>query len=84
LKFASIQTSRVDTKANTGAQLNLSYTVINAPTGGVVAKVEQLQVGDTIAASAPRLSANVTVDTHAGDPTLTAETGPTSAGAVPR
>jgi hypothetical protein len=31
-----------------------------------------------------RLSANVTVDTHAGDPTLTAETGPTSAGAVPR
>jgi membrane fusion protein, multidrug efflux system len=35
------------------AQLNLSYTVINVPTGGVVAKVEQLQVGDTIAASAP-------------------------------
>jgi membrane fusion protein, multidrug efflux system len=159
------------------AQLNLSHTVINAPTGSVVAKVEQLQVGDTIAASAPvfalvstrdvwieanfkevqlaqmltgqtatvetdrypgrrfsakvtsvspstgsqfsllppenatgnwvkvvqrvpvrlqltdvdaefllhaRLSANVTVDTHAGDPTLTAETGPTSAGAVPR
>jgi len=35
------------------AQLNLSYTVINAPTDGVVAKVEQLQVGDIIAASAP-------------------------------
>jgi len=35
------------------AQLNLSYTVIRAPTDGVVAKVEQLQVGDTIAASAP-------------------------------
>ena len=34
------------------AQLNLSYTVISAPTDGVVAKVEQLQVGDTIAASA--------------------------------
>jgi membrane fusion protein (multidrug efflux system) len=35
------------------ARLNLSYTVISAPTDGVVAKVEQLQVGDTIAASAP-------------------------------
>ena len=35
------------------AELNLSYTVIGAPTDGVVAKVEQLQVGDTIAASAP-------------------------------
>ena len=35
------------------AQLNLSYTVVTAPTDGVVAKVEQLQVGDTIAASAP-------------------------------
>ena len=35
------------------AQLNLSYTVISAPTDGVVTKVEQLQVGDTIAASAP-------------------------------
>jgi membrane fusion protein, multidrug efflux system len=33
------------------AQLNLSYTVISAPTDGVVAKVEQLQVGDTIAPS---------------------------------
>ena len=35
------------------AQLNLSYTVVTAPTDGVVAKVEQLQIGDTIAASAP-------------------------------
>jgi membrane fusion protein (multidrug efflux system) len=35
------------------ARLDLSYTVISAPTDGVVAKVEQLQVGDTIAASAP-------------------------------
>jgi membrane fusion protein (multidrug efflux system) len=35
------------------AQLNLSYTVISAPTDGVVAKVEQLQVGNIIAASAP-------------------------------
>jgi membrane fusion protein, multidrug efflux system len=38
------------------AQLNLSYTVIGAPTDGVVAKVEQLQVGDMIAASAPVFS----------------------------
>jgi membrane fusion protein, multidrug efflux system len=38
------------------AQLNLSYTVISAPTDGVVAKVEQLQVGDTIAASTPVFS----------------------------
>jgi membrane fusion protein, multidrug efflux system len=35
------------------ARLNLSYTVISAPTDGVAAKVEQLQVGDMIAASAP-------------------------------
>src|ERR1700726_369022 len=35
------------------AELNLSYTVISAPTDGVVAKVEHLQVGDTIAASTP-------------------------------
>jgi membrane fusion protein (multidrug efflux system) len=35
------------------AELNLSYTVISAPMDGVVAKVEQLQVGDTIAASTP-------------------------------
>jgi membrane fusion protein, multidrug efflux system len=35
------------------AQLDLSYTVIKAPADGIVAKVEQLQVGDYIAASAP-------------------------------
>ena len=35
------------------AQLEFSYTVVSAPTDGVVAKVEQLQVGDYIAASTP-------------------------------
>jgi membrane fusion protein (multidrug efflux system) len=35
------------------ARLNLSYTVIAAPTDGIVTKVEQLQVGEMIAASAP-------------------------------
>jgi membrane fusion protein (multidrug efflux system) len=35
------------------AQLDLSYTVIHAPIDGVVTKVEQVQVGDYIAASAP-------------------------------
>jgi membrane fusion protein (multidrug efflux system) len=35
------------------AQLDLSYTTILAPAKGIVAKVEQLQVGDYIAASAP-------------------------------
>ncbi|HTB69164.1 MAG TPA: HlyD family secretion protein [Steroidobacteraceae bacterium] len=35
------------------ARLYLSYTVVAAPIGGVVTKVEQLQVGDYIAASAP-------------------------------
>jgi membrane fusion protein (multidrug efflux system) len=35
------------------AQLDLSYTIVKAPADGVVAKVEQLQVGDYIAASAP-------------------------------
>jgi membrane fusion protein, multidrug efflux system len=44
------------------AHLNLSYTVINAPTEGVVAKVEQLQVGDTIAASAPAFALVSTSD----------------------
>jgi membrane fusion protein (multidrug efflux system) len=38
------------------AQLELSYTVIKAPADGVVAKVEQLQVGDYIAASTPVFS----------------------------
>lgn len=33
------------------AQLNLSYTVIRAPDDGIVAKVEQLQVGNYINAS---------------------------------
>jgi len=35
------------------ARLNLSYTVIAAPADGIVTKVEQLQVGEMIAASAP-------------------------------
>jgi membrane fusion protein, multidrug efflux system len=35
------------------AQLNLSYTVVRAPEDGIVAKVEQLQVGNYINASSP-------------------------------
>jgi membrane fusion protein (multidrug efflux system) len=35
------------------AKLNLSYTVIVAPSDGIVTRVEQLQVGDYIKASAP-------------------------------
>src|SRR6202044_157290 len=35
------------------ARLDLSYTLVKAPTDGIVTKVEQLQVGDYIAASAP-------------------------------
>jgi membrane fusion protein, multidrug efflux system len=35
------------------AKLNLSYTVIAAPSDGVVARVDQLQVGTYISASAP-------------------------------
>lgn len=35
------------------AKLNLSYTVIAAPSDGIVTRVEQLQVGDYIKASAP-------------------------------
>ena len=35
------------------AKLNLSYTVIRAPSDGVVTRVEQLQVGTYISASAP-------------------------------
>jgi membrane fusion protein (multidrug efflux system) len=35
------------------AKLNLSYTVITAPTAGMVTKVEQLQVGDYVKAAAP-------------------------------
>jgi membrane fusion protein (multidrug efflux system) len=35
------------------ATLNLSYTVVKAPSDGVVTRVEQLQVGSYISASAP-------------------------------
>jgi membrane fusion protein, multidrug efflux system len=35
------------------AKLNLSYTVIAAPSDGIVARVEQLQVGNYISASVP-------------------------------
>jgi membrane fusion protein, multidrug efflux system len=35
------------------AELDLSYTVVKAPTDGIVTRVEQLQVGDYIAASTP-------------------------------
>jgi membrane fusion protein (multidrug efflux system) len=35
------------------AELDLSYTTIRAPDDGIVTKVEQLQVGDTISAGAP-------------------------------
>ncbi|BBP03584.1 hemolysin D [Sulfuriferula plumbiphila] len=35
------------------AKLNLSYTVVKAPTEGVVARVEELQVGNYINAAAP-------------------------------
>ena len=35
------------------ALLNLSYTVVKAPQAGIVAKVEQLQVGDYVKAATP-------------------------------
>jgi membrane fusion protein (multidrug efflux system) len=35
------------------AELDLSYTVVKAPSDGIVAKVEQLQVGDFIRAATP-------------------------------
>lgn len=35
------------------ARLNLSYTTINAPSDGIVTRVEQLQVGSYVAASTP-------------------------------
>ena len=38
------------------AELNLSYTVIQAPEDGIVTKVEQLQVGDYVTASTPLFS----------------------------
>jgi membrane fusion protein, multidrug efflux system len=45
------------------AQLNLSYTVIKAPIDGVVTRVEELQSGDYIAASAPVFALVSTHDT---------------------
>ncbi len=44
------------------ARLNLSYTVIKAPGDGVVTRVEQLQVGTYIAASAPVFALVSTTD----------------------
>jgi membrane fusion protein (multidrug efflux system) len=44
------------------AKLNLSYTVINAPGDGVVTRVEQLQVGTYINASAPVFALMATGD----------------------
>jgi membrane fusion protein (multidrug efflux system) len=44
------------------AKLNLSYTMIKAPIDGVVTKVEQLQIGDYIAASAPVFALVSTLD----------------------
>jgi membrane fusion protein (multidrug efflux system) len=35
------------------AELDLSYTTIRAPDDGIVTKVEQLQIGDTVSAGAP-------------------------------
>ncbi|HEX3913380.1 MAG TPA: HlyD family secretion protein [Steroidobacteraceae bacterium] len=45
------------------AQLNLSYTVVKAPIDGVVTRVEQLQTGDYIAASAAVFALVATHDT---------------------
>jgi membrane fusion protein (multidrug efflux system) len=44
------------------AQLNLSYTVIHAPEDGIVAKVEQLQIGNYIEASTPQFALISTED----------------------
>jgi membrane fusion protein, multidrug efflux system len=44
------------------AQLDLSYTSVKAPADGIVTRVEQLQVGDYIAASAPVFALVSTVD----------------------
>ena len=44
------------------ALLNLSYTVISAPEDGIVAKVEQLQVGNYINASSPQFALISTQD----------------------
>ena len=45
------------------AKLNLSYTVIEAPSDGVVTRVEQLQAGTYISASAPVFALVVAGDT---------------------
>jgi membrane fusion protein (multidrug efflux system) len=45
------------------AKLNLSYTVVKAPSDGIVARVEQLQVGTYITASAPVFALVVSGDT---------------------
>jgi membrane fusion protein (multidrug efflux system) len=45
------------------ARLNLSYTVIKAPTEGIVTRVEQLQAGTYISASAPVFALVVSGDT---------------------
>jgi len=45
------------------ARLNLSYTVIKAPSDGIVTRVEQLQVGTYISASAPVFALVVAGDT---------------------
>jgi membrane fusion protein (multidrug efflux system) len=44
------------------ALLNLSYTVISAPEDGIVAKVEQLQIGNYINASSPQFALISTQD----------------------
>jgi membrane fusion protein (multidrug efflux system) len=44
------------------ARLDLSYTQVKAPADGIVTRVEQLQVGDFIAASAPVFALVSTVD----------------------
>jgi membrane fusion protein (multidrug efflux system) len=45
------------------AKLNLSYTVVTAPSDGIVTRVEQLQVGSYINASAPVFALVSTGDT---------------------
>ena len=45
------------------AKLNLSYTVVTAPSDGIVTRVEQLQVGSYINASAPVFALMSTGDT---------------------
>jgi len=45
------------------AKLNLSYTVIKAPAAGIVTRVEQLQAGSYISASAPVFALVVANDT---------------------